>query len=150
MEWKFWNWNVHEKVSSNAKRTWKLHSMKMRIGPHYDWGYRRVCSAEIIRELREDLAKADKNLFKWLFALLTPFIVFCFQYAIFHLGQLLTLFIIFAFYMPNYPVIFRLSERERGSKHANSVYLAKIENSSNHQNLNHIQCWAIWWIELFN
>ena len=45
-------------------------------------------------------------------------------------------------YMLNYPVIYSLSEREResGSSMQGTVYLSKIENSSCHQNLNHVQC----------
>ena len=88
-----------------------------------------MLSADIIRELWEDHAEADKNLFQLLFSLLTLFFVFSMLYIISttidYLHQLCFL------YMLNYPVIYSPSKKESGSKHAiNSVYLSKTENSS--------------------
>ncbi len=88
-----------------------------------------MLSAKIVRELREDHAEADKDLFNWEFALLTLFIVFgmlnIISTTIDYMHQLCFL------YMLHYPVIYSPSESDSGSKHArNCIYLSKRENSS--------------------
>ena len=74
-----------------------------------------MLSAEIIREQRVKAEKAQFIVFSLLY------IISCISYA---------------FYIWNYPVMYSLSERESGSKHArNCVYLSKIENSAYRQEL---------------
>ena len=78
-----------------------------------------MLSAEIIREQRD--AEAETTCSVIVFTFNSFF--FCFQFAP-------------ILYMLNYSVMYSLSERESGCNHGrNRIYLSKIENSSDHQEL---------------